>query len=154
MGGSQVYLKPGETFSLDDMMKAIIVHSANDASVAVAEYIAGSTEAFVLMMNPKAEKLGMKDRITTRCTDCRRGRAAGRCRERLRSGAAGARVGEASADFAMVLDHTAPFRAGTFDLRNTNHLVSITPDATASRPDSITRPASTWSRPRIAAACG
>lgn len=47
MGGSQVYLKEGETFSLDDMMKAIMVHSANDASVAVAEYIGGSTEAFV-----------------------------------------------------------------------------------------------------------
>src|ERR1700733_11005180 len=45
MGGSQVYLKPGETFSLDDMMKAIIVHSANDSSVAVAEYLGGSTEA-------------------------------------------------------------------------------------------------------------
>src|SRR5579862_2883323 len=60
MGGSQVYLKPGENFSLDDMMKAIIVHSANDASVAVAEYVAGSTEAFVLMMNATAEKLGMK----------------------------------------------------------------------------------------------
>ena len=43
MGGSQVYLKPGESFSLDDMMKAIVVHSANDASVAVAEYIGGST---------------------------------------------------------------------------------------------------------------
>ena len=44
MGGSLVYLKEGETFSLDDMMKAIMVHSANDASVAVAEYIGGSTE--------------------------------------------------------------------------------------------------------------
>ena len=61
MGGSQVYLKPGETFSLDDTMKAIVVHSANDSSVAVAEYIAGSTEAFVQMMNAEAAKLGMKD---------------------------------------------------------------------------------------------
>jgi serine-type D-Ala-D-Ala carboxypeptidase (penicillin-binding protein 5/6) len=43
MGGSQVYLKEGETFSLDDMMKAVVVHSANDATAAVAEYIAGST---------------------------------------------------------------------------------------------------------------
>ena len=43
MGGSQVYLKEGETFSLDDMMKAVVVHSANDASVAMAEYVAGST---------------------------------------------------------------------------------------------------------------
>ena len=61
MGGSQVYLKEGETFSLDDMMKAVVVHSANDASVAVAEYIAGSTEAFVVMMNQQAAAIGMKD---------------------------------------------------------------------------------------------
>src|SRR5580700_8351185 len=58
MGGSQVYLKQGETFSLDDMMKSIVVHSANDSSVAVAEYLAGSTEAFVVMMNAEAAKLG------------------------------------------------------------------------------------------------
>src|SRR5208337_1542773 len=61
MGGSQVYLKEGETFPLDDMMKAVVVHSANDASVAVAEYIAGSTESFVVMMNQQAAAIGMKD---------------------------------------------------------------------------------------------
>ncbi len=61
MGGSQVYLKEGETFSLDDMMKAIVVHSANDASLAVAEYVAGSGEAFVVMMNQRAKALGMND---------------------------------------------------------------------------------------------
>ena len=56
MGGSQVYLKEGETFSLDDMMKAIVVHSANDASLAVAEYIGGSTDAFVQMMNQRGRR--------------------------------------------------------------------------------------------------
>src|SRR6266851_4198905 len=61
IGGSQVYLKEGETFSLDDMMKAVVVHSANDATVAVAEYLAGSTDAFVVMMNQKAAALGLKD---------------------------------------------------------------------------------------------
>src|SRR5580704_3457131 len=61
MGGSQVYLKEGEVFSLDDMMKAVVVHSANDASVAVAEYVAGSTDSFVVMMNQQATALGMKD---------------------------------------------------------------------------------------------
>ncbi len=61
MGGSQVYLKEGETFSLDDMMKAVVVHSANDASMAVAEYVAGSGEAFVQMMNKRAHELGMND---------------------------------------------------------------------------------------------
>ena len=61
MGGSQVYLKEGEVFSLDDMMKAVVVHSANDASVAVAEYVAGSTDSFVVMMNQQAAALGMKE---------------------------------------------------------------------------------------------
>lgn len=61
MGGSQVYLREGETFSLDDMMKAIVVHSANDASLAVAEYVAGSGEAFVALMNQRAKALGMND---------------------------------------------------------------------------------------------
>src|SRR5579871_117690 len=56
MGGSQVYLKEGETFSVDDMMKAVVVHSANDASMAMAEYIAGSGPAFVAMMNRRARE--------------------------------------------------------------------------------------------------
>jgi D-alanyl-D-alanine carboxypeptidase (penicillin-binding protein 5/6) len=61
MGGSQVYLKEGETFSLEEMMKAILVASANDAAYAVAEHIAGTPEGFVQMMNEKAKELGMVD---------------------------------------------------------------------------------------------
>ncbi len=61
MGGSQVYLKPGEVLSLDEMMRAVMVASANDAAYAVAEYVAGSRNAFVDMMNEKAGKLGMVD---------------------------------------------------------------------------------------------
>jgi serine-type D-Ala-D-Ala carboxypeptidase (penicillin-binding protein 5/6) len=61
MGGSQIYLTESEVFSLDDLMKAVVVHSANDATVAVAEYIAGSTGSFVQMMNRRAAELGMKD---------------------------------------------------------------------------------------------
>src|SRR5215469_5538135 len=61
MGGSQVYLREGESFSIDDMMKAVVVHSANDASLAMAEYVAGSGEAFVVMMNKRAHELGMND---------------------------------------------------------------------------------------------
>lgn len=67
MGGSQVYLAAGETQSLDTMIKCITVASANDASVAVAEYIAGSEQAFVDMMNKKAGELGMAD---THFEDC------------------------------------------------------------------------------------
>jgi D-alanyl-D-alanine carboxypeptidase (penicillin-binding protein 5/6) len=61
IGGSQVYLKQGERFTLEEMMKAIVIHSANDASEAVAEKIAGDPDAFVVMMNQRAQELGMKD---------------------------------------------------------------------------------------------
>ena len=59
MGGSQVYLEVGETQTVQDMLKCMIVSSANDAAVAVGEAIAGSETAFVSMMNDKAEELGM-----------------------------------------------------------------------------------------------
>lgn len=59
MGGSQVYLAQGEVQTLDTMLKCIAVASGNDASVAVAEHIAGSEEAFVKRMNEKAGELGM-----------------------------------------------------------------------------------------------
>lgn len=67
MGGSQVYLAAGEIQTLDTMLKCIAVSSANDASVAVAEHIAGSEDAFVTMMNEKAAQLGMVD---TNFIDC------------------------------------------------------------------------------------
>ncbi|UOF89891.1 D-alanyl-D-alanine carboxypeptidase [Fodinisporobacter ferrooxydans] len=61
MGGSQIYLEPGEEMTLNDMLKGIAIGSANDACVAVAERIAGTEEAFVAMMNKKVQELGMKD---------------------------------------------------------------------------------------------
>ncbi len=124
MGGSQVYLKEGETFSLDDMMKAIVVHSANDASAAVAEYIGGSTDAFVILMNQKAAALGMKDSHYYNVHGL--------------PPTAGEQADVASAyDQALLAREllkypdvirwssidTAPFRGGTFVLRNTNHMV-------------------------------
>ena len=59
MGGSQIWLEPGETFTLEEMIKAICVSSANDAAVAVAEFIGGSESAFAELMNQKAAALGM-----------------------------------------------------------------------------------------------
>ncbi len=61
MGGSQIWLEPGETFTLDEMVKAICVSSANDAAVAVAEFIGGSEPAFAELMNQKAAQLGMNN---------------------------------------------------------------------------------------------
>ena len=60
MGGSQIWLEPGEQFTLDEMLKAICVSSANDAAVAVAELVGGSETAFVQQMNARAAELGMK----------------------------------------------------------------------------------------------
>ncbi len=128
MGGSQVYLKEGETFSLDDMMKAIVVHSANDASVAVAEYIAGSTDAFVVMMNQKAAALGMKDShyYNVHGLPPARGESAD-----VASAYDQAILARELLKYPDVIRwssiDTAPFRAGTFELRNTNHLVRTYP---------------------------
>ena len=61
MGGSQVYLEAGETQTVEDLFRAIAIRSANDASVALAEHIAGSEEIFVQMMNDKAKALGMEN---------------------------------------------------------------------------------------------
>jgi len=61
MGGSQVYLKEGEVFTLEELMKAIMVASGNDAAYAVAEHLSGTTDAFVEEMNKKAKRLGMND---------------------------------------------------------------------------------------------
>lgn len=60
-GGTQIYLQPGEMMSVRDLMKGISMASANDATVALAERIAGSEEAFVKMMNEKAKQLGLKN---------------------------------------------------------------------------------------------
>lgn len=59
MGGSQIWLEPGEQFTLDEMLKAICVSSANDAAVAVAEFVGGSEPVFVEQMNVRAARLGM-----------------------------------------------------------------------------------------------
>ena len=67
-GGSQVYLKVGETMSVSEMLKCIAVSSANDCACAMAEHIAGSEEAFVGMMNARAQELGMKDTSFVNCT--------------------------------------------------------------------------------------
>src|SRR4030043_1799379 len=61
MGGSKMFIKPGEKVRAEDLLKGIAVASGNDACVALAEHITGSEEAFVLKMNEKARGLGLKD---------------------------------------------------------------------------------------------
>lgn len=67
MGGSQIWLDTKETLSVDEMLKAICVVSANDCTVAMAEYLAGSEENFVAQMNAKAKELGMNDTTFKNC---------------------------------------------------------------------------------------
>ena len=68
MGGSQVFLSEGEQITVEDLFKAICVASGNDASVAMAEHIAGVTELFVEQMNARAKQLGMNDTHFVNCT--------------------------------------------------------------------------------------
>ena len=67
-GGSQIYLEENEQLPLEEMLKSIVVSSANDCACAMAEHIAGSEAAFVEMMNARAEQLGMTDTRFVNCT--------------------------------------------------------------------------------------
>lgn len=67
-GGSQIWLKEGEQMTVDDLLKATAVYSANDACTALGEYVAGSEEAFVAMLNERASQLGMKNTYFENCT--------------------------------------------------------------------------------------
>ena len=68
MGGSQIWLEPGEAMTVDDLLKATVIASANDATVVLGEAIAGSEEGFVAMMNEKAKTLGMNNTNFINCT--------------------------------------------------------------------------------------
>ena len=68
MGGSQIWLEPGESMTVDDLLKATVIASANDACVALGELIAGSEEGFVALMNERAKELGMNNTNFVNCT--------------------------------------------------------------------------------------
>lgn len=68
MGGSQLFLDPNTTHKLKDLLKSVVVSSANDSAVVIAEYLAGSEKAFVAKMNEKSQELGMKDTLFVDCT--------------------------------------------------------------------------------------
>ena len=67
MGGSDIWLEEGEAMSVDDLMKATVIMSANDAAVVLAEAVSGSEDAFVERMNQKAQELGMNDTVFKNC---------------------------------------------------------------------------------------
>ena len=128
MGGSQVYLKEGEQFSADELIKCIAVVSGNDAAVAMAEHLVSSEAAFVERMNRRAQELGMKDTVFVNCT-----------------GLPAAGHHSSAYDIALmsrelILHHPDirtyttiwmdSIRDGAFGLTNTNRLVRFYPGAT------------------------
>ena len=131
-GGSQIYLKAGETMSVEDMIKSIAVSSANDCACAMAEHIAGSEQAFVDMMNLRAQQLGMENTHFVNCTG-------------LDDDPEAAKHLTSAYDIALMsrellLHHPSitkyttiwmdTVRGGSFGLSNTNKLVRFYPGAT------------------------
>lgn len=124
IGGSQVYLREGERFPLRELLKAIVIASANDGAVAVAEYVAGSTTAFVDLMNARARELGLAE---TEFHSVHGLPPAAGQQPDLMSAADLAIVAQKLAAFPEIVEWAklpeAPFRDGQLQMRNTNHLV-------------------------------
>lgn len=129
MGGSQIFLEEGEQMSVEDMVKSVVISSANDAAVALAEFVVGSEEAFVERMNKRAEELGMKnthfentngldDTVENHVTSARD--IALMSRELIKH--------ETILKYSSIWMDT--IRNGAFGLTNTNRLVRFYKDAT------------------------
>ena len=131
-GGSQIYLKVGETMSVSDMLKSIAVSSANDCACAMAEHIAGSEEAFVAMMNRRAQELGMTDTTFVNCTGLDDGADAANHRTSAYDIALMSR--ELLKNHPLIKKYTTIWmdtvRNGTFGLSNTNKLIRFYQGAT------------------------
>jgi D-alanyl-D-alanine carboxypeptidase (penicillin-binding protein 5/6) len=127
IGGSQVYLKQGEVFPLAEMMQAIAIHSANDAAAAVAEAVAGSSDAFVDLMNQRAQVLGMRDTVYRSVHGLPPGPGQ---QPDLSSAYDLAILARELVKFPEIMrwagTKEAPFRHGTMTLTNTNRLVRET----------------------------
>lgn len=123
-GGSQIYLEENEQMPLRDMLKSVVVSSANDCACALAEHIAGSETAFVAMMNERAEQLGMTDTHFVNCTGLDDGADAG---AHLTSAYDIALMSRALLQHEEIKQYTTIWmdtvRNGTFGLSNTNKLV-------------------------------
>ncbi len=129
MGGSQVFLEPGETMRLEELLKCVVIASANDAAYALAEHVAGSEEAFVRRMNARAAELGMKNTVfenTNGLDDT--------VTKHLTSARDIALMSRALLAHEKILDYTTiwqdTIRDGSFTLTNTNRLVRFYPGAT------------------------
>ncbi len=120
-GGSQIYLEVGEEMTVEDMIKAVVISSANDASVALAELVAGSEQAFVERMNKRAQELGMTNTHFENCTGL------DDTVTNLVSARDIAIMSRELLKHKKILDYTTIWmdtvRDGTFGLTNTNRLI-------------------------------
>ena len=138
MGGSQVYLKEGETMSVEEMLKCVIIASANDCAVALAETVAGSEESFVQQMNRRAAELGMMNthfENTNGLDDT--------AKNHVTSARDIALMSRALIAHPKILEYSGiwmdTIRDGTFGLTNTNRLVRFYPGCTGLKTGSTAR---------------
>ncbi len=121
MGGSQIFLEPGEEMTVEEMLKAIAVASGNDAAVAMAEFIAGGEPAFVEMMNKRAAELGCKNTHFINCNGL------DETAEHHSSARDVALISRELLKHPKILDYTTiwmdTLRNGEFGLSNTNKLI-------------------------------
>jgi len=129
MGGSQVYLKEGESMTVEDMIKSVVISSANDAALALAEHLCGTEEAFVAEMNKKATELGMKNtnfENTNGLDDT--------VENHVTTARDVALMSQALIKHDLILKYSSiwmdTIRDGAFGLTNTNRLVRFYPGAT------------------------
>ena len=127
-GGSQVYLEAGEQMSVHELIKCVAVASANDATTALAEYVAGSEDAFVTMMNERAGQLGMDDTVFLNCTGLDDNGS------NMTSAYDIALMSQALMAHEAIFEYTTiwmdSIREGAFGLSNTNKLVRFYSGAT------------------------
>ena len=131
-GGSQIYLKAGETMTVSDMLKSIAVSYANDCACAMAEHICGSEAAFVEAMNQRAKELGMRDTHFVNCTGLDDDDTARQHRTSAHDIALMSR--ELLKNHPLIKKYTTIWmdtvRGGAFGLSNTNKLIRFYPGAT------------------------
>lgn len=138
MGGSQVYLEAGETISVDDLVKSVVISSANDAAVALAEVVSGNEEAFVELMNKRAAELSMHNTVfenTNGLDDT--------SVSHLTSALDIAKMSRELIKYEKILEYSTTWmdsiRDGEFELTNTNRLVRYYSGATGLKTGSTSK---------------
>lgn len=138
MGGSQVYLKVGETMSVEDMLKSVVISSANDAAVALAEFVSGDVNTFVKQMNERAKELGMTSTVFENVTGLD-----DTAEHHLTSARDIALMSRALIAHPTILKYSSiwmdTIRDGAFGLTNTNRLVRFYRGATGLKTGSTSK---------------